>query len=292
MIWTGVRQPAALPPPVVDGEEAVKLQHDADGERLAGPDAEVVAERVEVHLVELRLHGVELERDVERLRLLGQHRGHVREELLAVVDGGDAEVRRALPAAAERVEQRDPLHRVRRRAGEVDDVDEPLPLHCLKNGMVGGQVRELQEREHVEHVAARDGDEVGVGGVGRRQQRAREARDEVEQLARERVGEDGGEALERVRRVQGRELRDVLEAEVGAVEGAGGHLGGALVKQADQPNALLVMAQLLHHDPFDGDGDGEYTDDAGDDVADDSMSSWNMPLSVQHSLNCYQFSEP
>uniref|UniRef100_A0A0D9XNY5 Uncharacterized protein n=1 Tax=Leersia perrieri TaxID=77586 RepID=A0A0D9XNY5_9ORYZ len=31
------------------------------------------------------------------------------------------------------------------------------------------------------------------------------------------------------------------------------------------------------HDPFDGENDGEYTDDdAGDDVADDSMSSWNM----------------
>ncbi|KAK8450188.1 hypothetical protein SEVIR_7G327001v4 [Setaria viridis] len=231
---------------VVGGQEPVQLRHHADGERLAGPDAEELPERVRVKIIEPRLHGAELERDVERLRLPGEHAGHVGEELLTVVHGRDAEVRRATAAAAESVEESDPLHGVGGRAGEVDDVHVLLPLHGLEDGVVGGQVRELHEREHVEQVAARRRDQVRLAGVGCGQQRAREARHEVEQLPRQRVGEHGGEALQRVGSVQGGQLRDLLQAVVGAVEGAGGHLGGALVQQANQPHALLVVAQLLH----------------------------------------------
>ena len=150
---------------------------------------------------------------------------------------------------------------------------ELLPLHGLQDGVVGGQVRQLHEREHVEQVAPRRRDQVRLGGVGRGQQRAREARHEVEQLPRQRVREDGGEALQRVGRVQGGQLRDLLQGVVGAVQGAGGHLRG--VSRTPCWSWLSSCTQ----EPYPcGDGDGEYRDDAGDDVADDTMSSGNMSM--------------
>nr|ACN35782.1 unknown [Zea mays] len=233
---------------VVGRQEAVQLPHHADGQRLAGAHAEEVPQRVRVQVLQPGLHGAELERDVERLGLPGEHAGHAGQELLGVVHGRDAEVRGPPAAAAEGVEQRDPLHRVGGGAGEVDDVHEPLPLHGLQDGVVGGEVGQLHEGQHVEEVAPRGGHQVRLRGAARPrgQQRPRQAWHQVEQLPRQRVGEDGGEALQRVRRVQRRQLRDLLKVEVGAVEGARRHLRRALVQQADEAQALLVVAQLLH----------------------------------------------
>jgi hypothetical protein len=125
----------------------VQLRHDADRERLARPDAEDVTQRVRVQLLDSRLHAAELERDVEGLGLRGENPAHVPEEPLSSVDGGDAEVRSASETTLERAEQRDPLRRIGGGFGEFDDLDEPLALHGLEDGAVGGLVRELHEQE-------------------------------------------------------------------------------------------------------------------------------------------------
>ncbi|RCV33065.1 hypothetical protein SETIT_7G053100v2 [Setaria italica] len=57
--------------------EPVQLRHYTDSERLAGPDVEELPKRVQFQIVEPHLHDAELERDVERLSLPGEHAGHV-----------------------------------------------------------------------------------------------------------------------------------------------------------------------------------------------------------------------
>jgi hypothetical protein len=98
---------------VVGGQEAVQLQAGGDGQRLAG----LHAERLHVQRLEPGHDGVELERHVQALRLLGERHGRLCEHVPVLVHGGEAEPRRCV---GHQVQQLEALRGV--GAVAIDDV--------------------------------------------------------------------------------------------------------------------------------------------------------------------------
>lgn len=184
--------------------DAVEPVHGVDGERLA----DAALERGGAEPLEpVGGGGVELERHAQRRREGGEVAPGLPDGGGGVADASQAQRRRTTGAGGERLEEGRPL--VALEDVEVDDVDAVLAGEGLEDGLVGGEVRELdvgaglvQDLVYLERVR-REGERVGCdagacaaarrGGAGGRERRGGVGGEG--EAGGEGVGEVGGHAL-------------------------------------------------------------------------------------------------
>ncbi|RDY14175.1 hypothetical protein CR513_00793, partial [Mucuna pruriens] len=127
------------------GEELVKLENRVNGDGLVLPEVEHGGVKIGEAVGD---EATVLEPHVNILRQLRE----LPPDLLEVVgvvrggrsDSGEAESGRAAGAKSKSLDQRRPLHPL--VDSEIDDVDAALPLERFQDGLVGGEVRELEVR--------------------------------------------------------------------------------------------------------------------------------------------------
>nr|CAB3454686.1 unnamed protein product [Digitaria exilis] len=178
---------------------------------------------------DLALDGLELEGQAERRGEVGEAAAGGLED----VEGG-AEPARLARARGEDVEEArplEPLHDV-----EVDDVEAVLAVERLEDGLVGGEVGELDERRQRVVRLERARDAAALRGRQRAERRQRRVGAEVgaEHARAQRVAEVGRHAL-RGGAEGRRQLGDLWEELTSLRQLVHGHRLRAPEKEAEQP---------------------------------------------------------
>ncbi|ONM58740.1 hypothetical protein ZEAMMB73_Zm00001d021824, partial [Zea mays] len=191
---------------------------------------------------DLPLDGSELEREAERGREVGEAAASGLEDVERRAEPGDPERPRLARAGREDVEEPRPLQAL--HDVQVDHVEAVLAVERLQDGLVGREVRELDERrqrvvrlERHRHAAALRG----------RQRAERErrvgAQVRAEHARAQRVTEVGRHAL-RGRPERRRQLRDLGEQLPRLRQLVHGHRLRAPQQQAEQPQASRLRPFL------------------------------------------------
>ena len=219
------------------GDVVERVVEPVDGDGLTPRDAELLR----VNIAGLLSDGAELEGQAERVGEVGEAFPRCLERVHGRAEAGEPDPGRAAGAGGEDVEEPrplQPLHDV-----EVDDVHAVLPLERLLDGLVGGEVRELDEgADAVEHLERRGGDAAAVQarrhGVPRRQRRV-DAQAGGHEARRHGLREVGRHAVRRGAERRG-QLRDLQQAPVRVVEVVRVHGLRALQQEGEQVEPFLV----------------------------------------------------
>mgnify|MGYP003702523391 CR=1 FL=1 len=194
--------------------------------------------------------GVELERDAERRGEGGEVAPGLPDGGGRVSDAGEPQRGRAAGARGERLEERRPL--VALEDVEVDDVDAVLAVERLEDGLVGGEVGELdvgaglvEDLVDLERLRRRR-ERVGGGGAGGGGGGG--GGGEEGEASGEGVGEVGGDALHGVAERGGDAAEEVEVAERRRVVALGDEVG-ARQQEVHQlkPTVLLLQIQCMQH---------------------------------------------